>query len=107
MVPTRGMEYPPSPLLGAPPEATEPLLLGARPPQGPLAHFTLCWHEGREEGEKEGEEGITPGYSRMPQGSPSHLLFLPEPEAGGTLDPEGKKAREPQDGGGRGAWGGK
>lgn len=41
MVPSGGMEHPPCPLLRAPPETTELLLLGARPPQGPLAHFTL------------------------------------------------------------------
>lgn len=41
MVPSRGIENPACPLLGAPPETTELLLLGAGPPWGPFAHFTL------------------------------------------------------------------
>lgn len=42
VVPTRGVEHSPCPLLRALPETTQLLLLGARPPQGPLTHFTLC-----------------------------------------------------------------
>lgn len=87
-----GMEHPPRPLLGAPPEATELLLLGARPPQGPLAHFTLCWQEGREEGEKE-ERGVTspPLTQNTPWGVPP-TCSVPEPQAGGIFSPEGQKS---------------
>lgn len=56
MVAPRRMEHPSRPLLRAPPETTELLPLGARPPRGPLAHFTLCWQEGRGEREEEGHQ---------------------------------------------------
>lgn len=107
VVPPRGMEHPPSPFLGAPPKATEPLLLRARPPRGPLAHFTLRWQERREEGEKEREVEVTSGYPRMPQGSPP-TCSLPEPEAGGIFGPEARKTlgQTPQGCRGRGCrWG--
>lgn len=64
MVSPGSMQHPPCPLLRAPPETTELLLLGAWPPKGPLTHFTLHWQEGREGEEKGEEEG-------------SHLLSWP------------------------------
>lgn len=85
MVPPRGMEHPPCPLLRAPTETTEPLLLGARPPRRPLAHFTLCWQEGQEEG----KEGVT--SPPLAQNPPGELL---SPALCQGLRPKGQKSSE-------------
>lgn len=86
MVPSGGMEHPPCPLLRAPPETTELLLLGARPPQGPLAHFTLRWQEGREDGEK-GEEG-----GHIPSPGPEYPMGASPTCSLSGLRPRGQKS---------------
>ena len=81
MVSPGGVEHPPRPLLQAPPEATELLLLGARPPQRPLTHFTLCWWEGREARGGRGH-GSSPGPGVRPgEPLPPAVGLCPRPEA--------------------------
>ena len=89
MVSPGGVEHPPRPLLQAPPEATELLLLGARPPQRPLTHFTLCWWEGREARGGRGH-GCSPG----PGCAPASLSRLLSASAPGQRHPDGPEGIE-------------
>lgn len=72
MVPPGSMKHSACPLLRALPEATELLLLRAGSPQRPLTHFTLCWHEGREQEIGKRRRSLPPP-SRTPQRSLTHL----------------------------------
>lgn len=98
VVPPRGVQHSPCPLLRAPPEATELLLLGARPPQRPLAHFTLRWQEGREARGQGGHVSSPgPGY---PRGAPP-ICSQPQPQSRGVFSPEGRRVlRGSSEGGG-------